>query len=384
MKCKYNLEDIINYFEGGISKDRVDEISAHLRDCEKCSADYSSLVLTKKFADRDGRYKGNILESIEKSINKQKYTSRKKWLYNLEGLLYNNRRVIKSTIIMTTVCIFLVLVALNRNVILSGFDTNVETKNPAANKETIDMEDKNASNEAVVEDSSLTDNYVSKGKYAKSPNGEMDAEVIREKDMFVDSILITDKSKESQKIVLENIMYTAIESFTWVDNNHIALCGHVNPSLQVYVVIDAAKKEIVGKYNGIGFTWNKTKNKLYYIQTRPHFESDYGSDKIVDNEGNVYYETKKGKSMIGKIAISENEQNFAFFVSDNAVDKVKLIVTEMGKDNKPKNKSEIDAPFGDIEFHGNSSLTVTGMDGSVSNYDLVRERDMLEIEDNVK
>ena len=105
------------------------------------------------------------------------------------------------------------------------------------------------------------------GQFAQSPNGEMSAAVIREQDMFVDSILITYKSKETFKIVLENIMYTNIENFYWIDNNRIGLCGDANPDVQVYVVIDASSKSIVEKYNGIGFIWNIDKNKLYYIMT---------------------------------------------------------------------------------------------------------------------
>ena len=226
-------------------------------------------------------------------------------------------------------------------------------------------EEQNVSIEPTASSLNNNDTYIKKGQFAQSPNGEMTAEVIREKDLFFDSILITDKNEENFKIVLENIMYTSIESFSWIDNNRIGLCGEINPSVKVYVVIDTNSKSIVGKYDGIGFVWNKDKNKLYYIMTG--FEV---IDKIVDNDGNTYYEAESGTSIIGTIAITEDEEKFAFFVNENSQNKRKLIIAKMGLDKKLKKELEIDAQFGDIKFNGNNSLSVTGIDGSITNYDL--------------
>lgn len=357
MSCKYDLEDIIKYFEGDFSKEKFDEISAHLEKCKRCRTMYSSLTLTKQFFDVDVEYKGNVLSSIEGLIDKNRYRC-KNPLHFLDKLVFNNVYILKVSIPIAIVSICIIFSIHNGNVHLNS-DKYI-SKNTAQIPE-----EQNISIEPTASSLNNNDTYIKKGHFAQSPNGEMTAEVIREKDLFFDSILITDKNKENFKIILENIMYTSIESFSWIDNNRIGLCGEINPSVKVYVVIDTNGKSIVGEYDGIGFVWNKDKNKLYYIMTG--FEV---IDKIVDNEGNTYYEAESGTSIIGTIAITEDEEKFAFFVNENSQNKRKLILAKMGLDKKLKKELEIDAQFGSIKFNGSNSLSVTGIDGSITNYDL--------------
>ncbi len=213
-------------------------------------------------------------------------------------------------------------------------------------------------NQSLVEDVELPIDVPLFNRTITSPNGEISAEIIREKDMFVDSIIITDKNKEPLKVVLENILYTSIESFSWVDDTRIALCGNVNPSLQVYVVIDASKGEIIDRYDGVGFTWNENKDKLYYVITSPYFSEQRVSDKLVDDNGDVYYETEDGKSMTDVIAFSEDEEDFAFFVHDNNSNERKLLVAKKEKGKKLKIKSESRPSFGKIKFNKDKSLRI--------------------------
>ena len=103
------------------------------------------------------------------------------------------------------------------------------------------------------EKSDFNNNYTNNDHQYKSPNEEINAELIRENGKSFDSVLITGKNNAHELIPLEDIFYTAIENINWVDNTRFAICGHVNPSLDVYILIDVNKKQISGKYYGIGF-----------------------------------------------------------------------------------------------------------------------------------
>ena len=113
MSCKYDLEVITKYFEGNLPKDKTDEISAHLKTCKTCSTMYSSLSLTKKYITADAAYKGNVLYSIEKSLDKDKYRRGKKWSFFLDKLLFNNKNIITSSVAATVVLILIVFTLQN-------------------------------------------------------------------------------------------------------------------------------------------------------------------------------------------------------------------------------------------------------------------------------
>lgn len=210
-------------------------------------------------------------------------------------------------------------------------------------------------------------NSVQRKASAKSPDGKMKAEVVTEKDKFHDSIIVTDKNNNSSKIELVNMLYTGIMGFSWIDNTRVALLGHVNPSLNRYIVVDAYKKEVIKEYNGLGFTWNKDKNKLYYVVPAPHFAVGEAVEQIVDSDGHVYYETKKNETLTDTLAISQNEQNFVFLVNNND-DSRKLIIAKLGADKKLEKKSELDVRYGDIEFMDNEHFTITDSDGNALEY----------------
>ncbi|HWP98800.1 MAG TPA: hypothetical protein VN426_18310 [Syntrophomonadaceae bacterium] len=222
----------------------------------------------------------------------------------------------------------------------------------------------------VIEKSpDIKNNYVSQNDYSKSPNGDVSAEVVRENGSLFDSILIKNKDNGEGLIALDNISYTNIERTDWLDNTRYVVCGHVNPSLEVYIVIDTQKRQIIGKYYGIGFTWNKDKDKLYYIETSPHF-SEPGPDKIIDDESNIYFETQKGEFILDTLAISDDEQTFAFYIDNSESESRKLIVAKMNKNRKLQKQTTIDAQFGDIDFTNNKSIQITASDGTVYYYDI--------------
>jgi hypothetical protein len=222
--------------------------------------------------------------------------------------------------------------------------------------------------QTATTDALLDEAYVSKGISVNSPNGETNAEIIKKNYSKFDSIILS-KNNESQIVDLENIIYTSIVSYSWIDDVRFAICGHINPSLNVYVVIDTKSKKIIGEYYGIGFTWNQNKDKLYYIQTSTYFGDGKVNDKIVDNIGNIYYETEPGISMTDKLSISDNEQTFVFFVNDSISNARKFYITTLNKNNKLEKKTEIDAPTGDIKINMDK-IIITDPEGTINNYDL--------------
>lgn len=211
-------------------------------------------------------------------------------------------------------------------------------------------------------------NYLSKNHQSKSPNEKITAELVSENGKSFDSVLIT-ANNDHVLIPLEDIFYTTIEYANWVDNTRFAICGHINPSLEVYILIDVNKTQISGKYYGIGFTWNKSKNRLYYIEPSSHF-SEPTSDKIVDSEEHIYYETRKEESILDKLAISDDEQIFAFYINNSANETRKLIIAKMNKNKKLEAHTIINAQFGDIKFNNNNSIETIVPGGNIYHYDI--------------
>lgn len=214
-------------------------------------------------------------------------------------------------------------------------------------------------NEIKIEKGSeFLNNYVTLNHYSKSPNGEVSAEVVRENGYLFDSVLIKRQDGFEGLIVLKDIFYTNIEETEWLDNTRYTVRGHVNPVLEGYILIDTQKREIIGQYYGIGFTWNNNKDRLYYIETS-HPNSGQTLSKIINNEGHIYFEAQQGESILDKLAVSENEQNFAFYIDDLQGGPRKLIVTQIDRNKKLQKKAAVAAPFGDIEIINNKTIKIT-------------------------
>jgi hypothetical protein len=192
---------------------------------------------------------------------------------------------------------------------------------------------------------------------------------MRENGYLFDSVLIKRQDRFEGLIALEDIFYTNIENTEWLDNTRYAVHGHVNPSLEVYILIDVQKREIIGKYYGIGFTWNKNKDRLYYIEGSPHYGGQVLS-KIINNEGHIYFETQQGESILDKLAVSDDEQTFAFYIDDLKGESRKLIVTIIDRNKKLQKKTAIDAQFGDIEIINNKTIKITPPGGAIYYYSI--------------
>ena len=221
----------------------------------------------------------------------------------------------------------------------------------------------------VEKGSEFLNNYVCLNHYSKSPNGEVSAEVVRENGYLFDSVLIRRQDRFEGLIALEDIFYTNIENTEWLDNTRYAVRGHVNPSLEIYILIDTQKREIIGKYYGIGFAWNKNRDELYYIETSPPYSGQVLS-KIINNEGHIYFEAQQGESILDKLAVSDDEQTFAFYTDDLQGGSRKLIVTKIDRNKKLQKKTTIDSQFGDMEIINNKTIKITPPGGAVCYYEI--------------
>jgi hypothetical protein len=203
-----------------------------------------------------------------------------------------------------------------------------------------------------------SESHIERTDAISSPDNETIAEIVRKNNYKFDSVIINKPGKDLKEIVLENIVYTDINYTTWIDNNRFALSAHINPSLDVYVIINIEKGLIEAEYYGVGFTWDKNKNKLYYVQTTPYFSPDMVSDKITDNLGNIYYETEKNERMTDVLTISEDENKIAFFVNELNSNIRELVVLEKEQDKTFKKNVNKQAEFGEIEFNSDGSILI--------------------------
>ena len=81
-----------------------------------------------------------------------------------------------------------------------------------------------------------------------------------------------------------------------------------------YLTVDLENDYEIKTYYGVAFTWNYDGSNFYYIQAAPHFSNDT-SDMIVDKNGNVFYETKNGDRLYGRISITPDEKYFMSEIS---------------------------------------------------------------------
>ena len=112
---------------------------------------------------------------------------------------------------------------------------------------------------------------------------------------------------------LTDVFFSAILDFYWIDEERVILEGHVNPSLNVCIVYNL-KENSFDEYYGVFFTWNDDYSKLYFVETSPHFGSEPVPEKIIDQEGTIYYETNKGEYLINHLVLDATNEYMGFYV----------------------------------------------------------------------
>ncbi len=184
------------------------------------------------------------------------------------------------------------------------------------------------------------------GIVQKSPSGNLSAELVRRNNEFHDSVLVRDVEKV-EIIDMAGILYSSVYNTEWLDENRYTVHAHLTPSQGVYIVINIEDKSIE-KFVGVGFKWNNKKDVLFYVNTCPHFSLERVGDKIVDNKGNIYYESPKDIMITDQFTIANNGSNMVFYANDLSNDERNLYVAEV-KDMKINSIELIkDAPLGEL------------------------------------
>lgn len=74
-----------------------------------------------------------------------------------------------------------------------------------------------------------------------------------------------------------------------INNDILAVTGHINPSLQIYQRFDIPNQKLLSEYYGYGFI--ATEYGLFYVQAPQHFSGESGHCRILNEDGRVLYES---------------------------------------------------------------------------------------------
>lgn len=123
------------------------------------------------------------------------------------------------------------------------------------------------------------------------------------------TLCLTSSDSDTAYIILEGAYQ--VLSMEWLNNDrYLCMTSHINPSMNVYTVVDVKDDNALQSYYGLGFTWNADWSNLYHIEPAPHF-SDDTTDKLVDSHANILYQTDNGNRLSGTITVTPNDKYIA-------------------------------------------------------------------------
>lgn len=131
------------------------------------------------------------------------------------------------------------------------------------------------------------------------------------------SLIVTLEDGSQQKCDLVDIFFTALYDFKWIDENRIILEGHKNPSLNVYIIY-LLEDNSFQAYYGLYFLWDNDVDTLYYAEKFPYWGTGEGTEKILDQNENVYYETRPGEKLIHTLILDETGEFLGFFTESDS------------------------------------------------------------------
>lgn len=118
------------------------------------------------------------------------------------------------------------------------------------------------------------------------------------------TIAISRKNREEATILDEEIaldsMALSVSSME-INGDTLVTIGNVNPSLQVYEEFSLLSNELLRKLYGYAFT--QVGSKIFYVQAPQHFSGKSGTDRILDDEGNIYYESPENVSIRNELLL---------------------------------------------------------------------------------
>lgn len=115
---------------------------------------------------------------------------------------------------------------------------------------------------------------------------------------------------------------TAIESDKWFDSEHLAIVGHINPSLQCFLLYNVSTTSVEVEKYGINFTWvDSDITTLVYIVPSAHFTDSGDAEVIKDINDSTLYETQQGEKISNLVILDNGDIEFDLTTKDGNVTK---------------------------------------------------------------
>ena len=122
-------------------------------------------------------------------------------------------------------------------------------------------------------------------------------------------VTVVDNSSGAELIIPLSVHTRHLEDINFIGDS-IVIEGYVNPSLGLLEIFSLEDGERLSYKEGRGFTFDSN-NELYYVQVNfPHFSGEKGNDRIVNEQGDILYESEYGISILGELHIDENTIGF--------------------------------------------------------------------------
>lgn len=131
------------------------------------------------------------------------------------------------------------------------------------------------------------------------------------------SLEVTLEDGSVQECELTNMFFTALLEFEWIDEERIIIEGHVNPALNVYIIYDLTSNSF-SSYDGLYFVWDETYENMYYVEKTPYWSDEQTAEKILDMDGNVYFETEAGQTLVNNLILDAGGTAIGFFIQDES------------------------------------------------------------------
>jgi hypothetical protein len=125
--------------------------------------------------------------------------------------------------------------------------------------------------------------------------GNLSAYVSKIDDAVSGGFVVTVENKEGESVkILLNENVSHVEKIEFLPDNQLEVIGRVDPEFLACEIFDIDAGDLIGIYYGYGFT-HLENGGMIYVLPGPHFSgNDRGSDKIVDQSGNILYESEPG------------------------------------------------------------------------------------------
>lgn len=147
---------------------------------------------------------------------------------------------------------------------------------------------------------------------AYSPDGKK-AKFVPVQGWGFPALEITLEDGTKKECELTDVFFSSPVDFCWINEEKLVFEGHVNPSLNTYIVYDLKENDFQ-EYFGVFFTWNHDCSKLFYVETSPHFGAEPVPEKIIDQDGDIYFETKQGEHLVNGLILDAADRNIGFYV----------------------------------------------------------------------